>query len=410
MQKQYYPITSYVFIFTLSIVLLNLTFVIFPAFLIANIESIDIQINPFEIGNNAPLLLTSNIILFLIWYIHSKQKFTSFSNFINNLQTFDISKKIAILVGIVILIIYSGFTIPELFIDESTQFADYQILVRSLDVFPNTDTDDIYVNEQNSRYFRMLLLSFSQEFLQNIKIIPFLSSLLLVIITALFTISHSKNNLSGIISMVILLQGFTFLEYDSIAVYENIWVLLFISSIFVLNSKWFISGPLYILSVLTKAFSAPFIIFNLFYVLNSDMLRSIKLKIISVYLSITALFIIYFLSGDTIYDKIITIDFNRFLYSLSDFSSQMRFDYILLILLLPTTIGLYSLAKNGIKFANSLLFFLGGLLLMGPLVALITDFYVILPYRFVPLLVFFSIAVALIFFRTPKLEDAPSSN
>ena len=119
-----------------AIVLLNLTFVIFPAFLIANIESIDIEINPFEIGNNAPLLLTSNIILFLIWYIHSKQKFTSFSNFINNLQTFDISKKIAILVGIVILIIYSGFTIPELFIDESTQFADYQILVRSLDVFP----------------------------------------------------------------------------------------------------------------------------------------------------------------------------------------------------------------------------------------------------------------------------------
>jgi len=410
MQKTPSLITPYVLIFALFIVLLNLIFVIFPALLITSFESIDIEINPFEIGNNAPLLLTSNIILFLIWYVYSKQKFTTFSNFINNLRSFDISKKIAILVGIAILMIYSGFSIPELFLDESTQFADYQILIKSLNVFPNTDTDDIYVNEQNSRYFRMLLLSFSQEFLQNIKIIPFLSTLFLVIVTALFTISHSKNKLSGIVSMIILLQGFTFLEYDSIAVYENIWVLLFLSSLFVLNSKWFISGPLYILSVLTKAFAAPFIIFNLFYVLHSDTLRSIKIKITAIYLSIIAFFSIYFLSGDTIYDKIITIDFNRFLHSLSDFSSQMRFDYLLLILLLPTTIGLYSLAKSGTKFADSLLFFIGGLLLMGPLVALITDFYVILPYRFIPLLVFFSIAVALIFFRTSKLEDVPSNN
>tara|TARA_B100000029_G_scaffold352576_1_gene345166 strand:+ start:678 stop:1910 length:1233 start_codon:yes stop_codon:yes gene_type:complete len=410
MQKTSSVITPYVLIFALSVVLLNLVFVIFPALLITSLESIDIEISPFEIGNNAPLLLTSNLILFSIWYVYSKQKSLPFSNFINILRSFDISKKVAILVGIAILIIYSGFTIPELFLDESTQYADYQILIKSLNVFPNTDTDDIYVNEQNSRYFRMLLLSFSQEILENIKIIPFLSSLLLVIVTSLFTISHSKNRLSGIISMIILLQGFTFLEYDSIAVYENIWVLLFLSSLFVLNTKWFFSGPLYILSVLTKAFTAPFIVFNLFYLLHSDTLRSVKIKVTTIYLSIVTLFSIYILSGDTIYDKIITIDFNRFLYSLSDFSSQMRFDYLLLILLLPTTIGLYSLAKSGVKFANSLLFFLGGLLLMGPFVALITDFYVILPYRFIPLLVFFSIAVALIFFKTSKLEDIPSNN
>ena len=50
----------------------------------------------------------------------------------------------------------------------------------------------------------------------------------------------------------------------------------------------------------------------------------------------------------------------------------------------------------------SLLFFISVLLLAGPLVALLTDFYVILPYRFVPLIAFFAIAMGVIIFRNTK--------
>jgi hypothetical protein len=109
-----------------------------------------------------------------------------------------------------------------------------------------------------------------------------------------------------------------------------------------------------------------------------------------------------FAVGNTIYDDIIHIDFNRFMNSLSDFSSQMRFDTFLLIMVLPATIGLFFAARNGVKHAESMLFFIPSLLLAGPLVAFVTDFYVILPYRFIPLIAFVSISVGIVIFRNVK--------
>ena len=73
----------------------------------------------------------------------------------------------------------------------------------------------------------MILLGFSQEYLQNIKIIPFVTSIVLVLVTGLVAVSISGKRIAGIIAIIVLLQGYTFLEYDTIAVYENLWVLFF---------------------------------------------------------------------------------------------------------------------------------------------------------------------------------------
>ena len=62
---------------------------------------------------------------------------------------------------------------------------------------------------------------------ENIKFLPFLASTLVVIFTALITIQISKKRFAGIISMIILLQSITFTDFDTIAVYENFWVLFF---------------------------------------------------------------------------------------------------------------------------------------------------------------------------------------
>jgi hypothetical protein len=144
------------------------------------------------------------------------------------------------------------------------------------------------------------------------------------------------------------------------------------------------------------------LVLNIFYALRSEHTRSFKTKILLSYLASIVLVIGLFYAGNVIYDDIVQFDFNRFANSLSDFSSQMRFDYFLLATILPVTFGLFFIARNGLKQADSLLFFIAGLLLAGPLVALATEFYVILPYRFVPLLVFFSITVGLVIFKTSK--------
>ena len=74
----------------------------------------------------------------------------------------------------------------------------------------STDHWNIYIKEQNTRYVRMILLDVSQDFLQNIKLLPFIASILVIIFTGLVTIQISKKRFAGIISMVILLQSITF--------------------------------------------------------------------------------------------------------------------------------------------------------------------------------------------------------
>ena len=60
-------------------------------------------------------------------------------------------------------------------------------------------------------------------------------------------------------------------------------------------------------------------------------------------------------------------------------------------------VGLTVLAKNQMKESDSILFLIMGTLLAGPILIVFTNFYEILPYRFVPLIIFFSIGIGMFF-------------
>ena len=392
-----------VFVFALILVGISLLSVVFPALILHEFGHISTdRYDAFEIGNNAILLIVSSIIILSLGLLYKKNKLPSFSSFINKIRNFEITKKQSLIAGIIILAVYAAITAPELAIDETTQFPDVYTLLVALESFPITDSGDTVIDEQNSRFVRMILLGFSQDYLNNIKIIPFISSVILVAVTGIITVQISHRRIAGLIAMIILLQGYTFLEYDTIAVYENLWVIFFLLSIYSINKRWYLSGILYLLSVFSKAFSTPFLILNFYYLMRSDNNRSTKIRTSISYGVIILIMLGLFSIGNTIYDDIIYVDFNRFMNSLSDFSSQMRFDTFLLIMILPTTIGLFFAARNGVKHAESMLFFIPCLLLAGPLVALATDYFVILPYRFIPLIVFFSISVGIVMFRNTK--------
>ena len=392
-----------VFVFALILVGISLLSVVFPALILHEFGHISTdRYDPFEIGNNAILLIVSSIIILSLGFLYKKNKLPSFSSSINKLRNFEITKKQSLIAGIIILVVYSAITAPELAIDETTQFPDVYTLLVALESFPITDSGDTVIDEQNSRFVRMILLGFSQDYLDNIKVIPFISSVILAVVTGIITVQMSHRRIAGLIAMIILLQGYTFLEYDTIAVYENLWVTFFLLSIYSINKRWYLSGILYLLSVFSKAFATPFLILNFYYLMRSDNNRSTKIRTSISYGVIILIMLGLFSIGNTIYDDIIYVDFNRFMNGLSDFSSQMRFDSFLLIMILPTTIGLFFAARNGVKHAESMLFFIPCLLLAGPLVALVTDYFVILPYRFIPLIVFFSISVGLVIFRNTK--------
>jgi len=384
-----------IFFSTLFVVCISLVSVVFPALIVTIASPYQTNLDPFEAGPLAIPLVIANFVLIGTGLAYYKRKLpASVSKPIDSILHFEVSKRITIIVAIILLAIYIGFSIPELTLNEEEQVGDYLVLKQALDLWPFGDSDDLYVKEQNDRYVRIFLLYISQNIFQNIKLLPFIASILLVILTYFFTYQLSSKRFAGLVSMAVLLQSYTFLEYDTIAVYENFWVLFYVLSLYVINKKWYFSSPiLYLLSIFTKAFAAPFVFMSMFFVYRSSLDKKKKMLIMIFYAAIIIAALTIFVFADTIYGELMIFKPFQFWLGFTVLAYQLRFDYFFILTLLPLTISLFIMSRKGIKVADSILILFLGTILAGPILVLLTDFYVILPYRFVPLLVFFSIGI-----------------
>ena len=393
-------ITYAVFLFSIGIIGISVISVIFPALIISQTYEFPLDLNPFEISPWALPIIFTAISLLIFGFLHYKKKLPfSLSNGINFILNFEISKKVSIILGLSILVIYIGFSIPELFIDEAEQWPDFLVLEEALNIWPSTDHLSVYVKEQNTRYVRMILLDFSQEFFQNIKLLPFVASIFTIVFTALITIQISKKRLAGIIAMLVLLSSVTFTDFDTIAVYENFWVLFYLISLYSINKRWWHSSPInFILSIFSKAFIATYFWMNFFYIYRATIPTKTKLFLFGSYGIIFGITYWIFENGRSIiYDDIIRYDFNAFLDGFTGWGNSLQLDPVALLLILPLTVMLFFKSRNGLKQADSILILLAGSILAGPVISFVTDFYFILPYRFIPFIIFMSIGVGLLF-------------
>ena len=391
---------SYVVFFcTLVAVLLTITTVIFPAIFSSPFGQYSENLNAFELGHLSIFLIVSNVAIFGFGIAYYKKKIPSLvSNVIEKIRTFEIPKKVAIISLAVILGIYVGLSTPELFIDESTQWDDYEaVLLPALEIWPFGQSDDVYIQEQNDRYVRMFLLDVSLDVFQNIKLLPFIASILVVVFTYLVTVQFCQKRFAGIISVIVLLQSYTFLKYDTVAVYENFWVLFFLISLYMIQKKWFLSPVFYILAFFTKAYVAPFFILTLFTTYRSQISRRTKIAILISYVIAVVLAIALVFVGDSVYPNVIEINYSKFIVGFQTISAQLRLDFFFIMALLPVTVGLMFLSKNNLKHADSILILIFGTIITGPLLVMSTYEYEILMYRNIPLLVFFSIGIGMLF-------------
>ena len=393
-------ITSAAFLFSIGIIGVSIISVIFPALIISQTYEFPLDLNPFEISPWILPIFFSAIFLIIFGFLHYKKKLPfTLSNTINQIINFEISKRISIILGISILSIYIGLSVPELFIDESEQWPDFLVLESALNIWPSTDHLSVYVKEQNTRYVRMILLDFSQEFFENIKLLPFVASIFTVIFTALITIQISKKRLAGRIAMLVLLSSTTFTDFDTIAVYENFWVLFYLISLYSINKRWWHASPVsFILSIFTKAFIATYFWMNLFYIYRATIPKRTKLFLFGSYGLILSITYWIFENGRSIiYDDIVRYDLNAFLDGFTGWGNSMQLDPFALVIILPLTVMLFFKSRNGLKQADSIMILIAGSILAGPLISLITDFYFILPYRFIPFIVFMAIGIGLLF-------------
>jgi len=397
--KKYSKILYYlVFFATLSIVVFSLFAIIFPSFLMTTFYPYTTNLQPFESSVWLVPIVSSNSILLVIGFAYYRKKLPlQIYKGIEFILNFEISKKTALLTGIIILVVYIGFSLPELAIDEATQYDDWGVLESALEVWPSTDSDDIYINEQNTRYVRMLLLDASSDLFQNIKLLPFVASILLVVVTFFLTYQITQKRFAGIISMVILLQSHTFLHFDTIAVYENFWVLFYVVSLYAINKKWQYSSISYLLSIFSKAFIAVFFLSSLYYICRASISTRKKLYTLASYATSLIVILLVFSFGESIYFDIINISSSEFFLAFNALGYTLRYDLIIVLSLLPLTLGLFfKFRKDNSKKVDSILVLILTALLAGPVISMLTDFYFILPYRFLPLIVFVAVGIGVL--------------
>ena len=391
---------SYVVYFcTLVVVLLTLTPMIFPALFSSYFGMFTENLNPFELGYQSTFLIVSNAVILGFGIAYYKNKIPSLvHNVVEKIRIFEIPKRVAVISLVIILGVYVGLSTPELFLDEGDEWGDYHdVLLPALEIWPFGQTDDIYIQEQNDRYVRMFLLDVSLDIFQNIKLLPFVASILVVVFTYLITVQFCQKRFAGIIAVIVLLQSYTFLKFDTVAVYENFWVLFFLISLYMIEKKWFLSPVFYILAFYTKAYVAPFFLMTLFTTYRSQISRRTKIVILISYVVIVSAAIAVVFFGDTVYPDVIDINSTKFILGFQVIIAQLRFDFFFIMALLPVTVGLMFLSKNKLKHADSILILIFGTIIASPILVTFTYHYEILPYRFIPLLVFFSIGVGMFF-------------
>ena len=397
-----------VFFTTLSIVVFSLFAIIFPSFLMTTFYPYTTNLQPFESSVWLVPIVSSNSILLVIGFAYYRKRLPlQIYKGIEFVLNFEISKKTALLTGIIILVFYIGFSLPELAIDEATQWDDYHLLKSGLDIWPSTVDPIIqyspYSNEGYSEYerpIRMLLLDTSLDIFQNVKILPFVASILLVVVTFFLTYQITQKRFAGIISMVILLQSHTFLHFDTIATYENFWVLFYVVSLYAINRKWQYSSMSFLLSIFTKAFIWVFFLPSLYYICRASISTRKKLYTLASYGALLIVILLVLSFGESIYFDIINFSPSEFFLAFNALGFALRYDLIIVLSLLPLTLGLFfKFRKENSKKADSILVLILTALLAGPVVSMLTDFYSVMPYRFLPLIVFVAVGIGVLLSR-----------
>ena len=391
-------ISSLIGIVTIFFVSIGVISIVFPSLFSSVFGKFSTNLLPYEIGILGVPVILSNLVLLSFGILYYKKKLPStISNSIDRIRIFEIPKKPTLIILLIIFSVYIGFSSQELSLNEAEEWGDYAILKSALEIWPYGESENIYVEEQNDRYVRMLLLDASQKIFQNIKILPFVASILVMLFTYFLTVQITEKRLAGIIAILVLIQSHTFLRFDTVAVYENFWVLFYLLSIYVIKKQWILSPIFYILSFFTKAFVAPYFVMTLFFAGRTSISTKKKVFLSISYVAIIGISAIVIFSGDTIYPNVIQIDASKFFIGIATFGPLLRYDFLLLLTILPVVVGLTFLRKSHVKEVDSILFLILGTFIAGPILIIFTNFYEILPYRYIPFIIFYAIGVGILF-------------
>ena len=385
-----------IFLPTLVILLFSLIPAIFPAFLLTTFGGFEnfIGINPLEIGIFAyPILITSLALLGIgVLYLKNRlwQPITKSIRFIFN---FEVSKKVAFFAVVILIGSYITFSIGELFNgmfqdDFEVHFKDW------LEIYSVSDFQATPIGY----HLQFFLETTSMQVFENYKVIPFIASIALLVLTYIVTVELSKKRFAGIVAMGIVLQSYVFLWYDTSITYPNFWIVFYLLSLYLILKKWTLSPIAYVASVVSKALTAAFIPMTLFFVYSANIPKKKKFYVLITYGIIVAGGGIFLASNNLELNPIHEFQSHDFWAGFSAVYNALRFDEMILFFMLPLTVGLFIASRRGIRYADAIMFMILGILISGPLVDAFS-ISINVPYRFISLIVFFAIGTGLLLSR-----------
>jgi len=399
------PVSWIVFFFTISIVVISLIPVVFPSAIIAGFTAVNElerfgisgkQIDTYETGPLSGALFVTSGIVFGLAILYFKNKLPqSISKGFQYIFNFEVSKKVAIVSMVVILAIYVAVSANEL--SEEEQWEDYVGVKKRLETWsPDQMTRSF---EPHVNYF---FISSSMILFGNYAVIPFLASIALVIMVYFFTKQITNKRFAGLVAAVILLQSNVFLTFDTSVAYTNFWVLFYLLSLYFMYKAWPLSPVSYIASIPAKALTVTFLPMSIYFLLRCSISRKKKIIISGTIIGIVIIGAAASsganLTGGTQQESFIS---DEFWIGFTSFATQLRFDGLVILFLIPLVIGLlFTSTKN--KHAESMMVMIGGMLLIAPFLTGFSD-QTNQPYRFVPFVTFFAVGVGILLSKAKSL-------
>lgn len=376
--------------------------------ILAQTDSTDTGPDKFELGAFAIPIIITNLALLAIGIAYRKKNLPEiFVRKIRFIFNFDISKKIALVAIIILIGGYISLTAQELFITTERELTvKDHIKVRKLAQGWELESLTDYLPQLPPlKYF---LHHASIKLFDNIKVVSYLASISLLILTYLFTQEITKKRFAGLISMIILLQSPLFLHYDTSYVYDYPWILFYLLSLyFIVRQKWHISAFSFVLSLLSKPLTITFLPMSLFFIYDSEFSKKKKLITIIPYAVIIYAVIAAFAAGYFNFMLEQSLNFREVTGGLAQFAIAAESDAFVLIFLLPLIVGLFIVSLRGIPYSNSMMILLLGMLVANLFLVYFTE-YIDHAYRHVPTIVFFAISAGFIFSNRDK-KTQPSS-
>jgi len=134
---------------------------------------------------------------------------------------------------------------------------------------------------------------------------------------------------------------------------------------------------------------------TLFFIYSSNLPRKKKVYVGLSYLILIAIGFVIITFTD--FHLVTTSEFDKFYFwqGITSVAASLRFDYLIILFLLPLTVGLFLVSRRGIIHADSIMVLIAGILFSAPLLTGFTEL-TNQPYRFIPLVVFFAMGVGTI--------------